>query len=247
MRNLRCIAIDDEPLALDIMQDYIRRVPFLDYLGRFENAVDALNFMKSNPTDLIFLDIQMEELTGIQFLKILEEKPQVILTTAYASYALEGYELDVTDYLLKPISFERFLMSSSKAYERFKLTVNEQARQEEAANIKDPVIDYVFVKTEYRLQKINFNDILYIEGQGDYLKIVTKKENIMTLQSFSKMEEILPAGHFPRIHRSFIISLNQITNIERNQLFIAGRAIPISATYREEFFNLLRTKGVIGD
>lgn len=245
MRKLKCIAVDDEPLALDILQDYIQKVPFLEYQGRFESAVEALNFMKLHQTELIFLDVQMEELTGIQFIRIMDARPQVILTTAYSSYALEGYELDVTDYLLKPISFDRFLQAANKAYDRFKMTWNEKTQNADELTIGHPRIDYFFVKTEYRLQKVNFTDIQYIEGQGDYLKIVTREEQIMTLQNFKKMEEILPKGHFFRIHRSYIISIGHITNIEKSQVYIGEKAIPIGSTYREEFFELLNTKGVI--
>ncbi|MBW6460182.1 MAG: LytTR family DNA-binding domain-containing protein [Bacteroidales bacterium] len=245
MTRLKCIAVDDEPLALDIIQDYIIRVPFLEFQGRFESAVDALNYMKAYPVELILLDIQMEELTGIQLLKILNTKPQVILTTAYASYALQGYELDVTDYLLKPISFERFLQAANKAYERFILLSEERKLQEKELVIQNPKIDYFFVKTEYRLQKVNFNDILYIEGQGDYLKIVTRDENIMTLQSFMRMEESLPASHFVRIHRSYIVALDKIDNIVKNQVFIADQALPVSNTYKDSFFSILQEKGII--
>jgi two-component system, LytTR family, response regulator len=245
MKKLKCIAVDDEPLALDIIQDYIGRIPFLEFKERFESAVDALNYIKAYPVDLLLLDIQMEDLTGIQFLKILDTKPLVILTTAYASYALQGYELDVTDYLLKPISFDRFLQAAHKAHERYMLMSEEKQQQEKPLEIRNPRIDYFFVKTEYRLQKVNFNDILYVEGQGDYLKIVTKDENIMTLQSFGMMEESLPAGHFVRIHRSYIIALDKIDNITKNQVFIAGQAFPVSDTYKENFFSVLERKGII--
>ena len=245
MNKLKCIVVDDEPLALDIIQDYIRRIPFLEFMERFESAVDAFNYMKAQPIDILFLDIQMEELTGIQLLKIMTAKPLVVLTTAYASYALQGYELDVTDYLLKPISFERFLMAAHKAHERYKLISKEKMQQEKALEIRNPKIDYFFVKTEYRLQKVNFTDILYIEGQGDYLKIVTSDENIMTLQSFGKIEESLPAGHFVRIHRSYIVALDKIENIAKNQVFIAGQAFPVSDTYKENFFLVLEQKGIL--
>lgn len=242
--TISCITVDDEPLALDIIQDYISRVPFLEFRGRFDNALDALNFLKENPVDLIYLDIQMEYLSGVQMLKFLPEKPQVIFTTAYSSYALQGYELDVTDYLLKPISFERFLLSANKAYERKRLLLPAESAKAEMI-ISNPRIDYFFIKTEYRLQKVNFKDILYIEGQGDYLKIILPKENIMTLQTFKKIEEILPEDNFTRIHRSYIVAIDKIDSVERNRVLIGEQALPISDTYKEAFFALLEKKGII--
>jgi len=242
--TISCITVDDEPLALDIIQDYISRVPFLEFRGRFDNALDALNFLKENPVDLIYLDIQMEYLSGVQMLKFLTEKPQVIFTTAYSSYALQGYELDVTDYLLKPISFERFLLSANKAYERKRLQLPPETVKTEMI-ISNPRIDYFFIKTEYRLQKVNFKDILYIEGQGDYLKIVMPKENIMTLQTFKKIEEILPKGHFIRIHRSYIVAIDKIDSVERNRVLIGEQALSISDTYKEDFFTVLEKKGIV--
>jgi len=244
MSRMKCIVVDDEPLALDIIQDYIEKVPFLEFSGRYDNPLYALNFLQTNQIDLLFLDIQMEELTGIQLIRTLKLKPQVILTTAYASFALEGYELDVTDYLLKPVSFERFLLAANKAYERFRLVHEVREAHESEMVISNPRNDYFFVKTEYRLQKINFADILFIEGQGDYLKIYTPKENIMTLQNFKKMEEILPSCNFIRIHRSYIIAFDKIENVARNQVTIAGHALPIGDTYKDEFYALLQKKGI---
>jgi DNA-binding LytR/AlgR family response regulator len=245
MTGLKCIIVDDEPLALDILQDYVEKVPFLEFMGRFENAIEALNYLNSNHTDLLFLDIQMEELTGIQLLKILTDKPQVILTTAYASYALEGYELDVTDYLLKPIPFERFLLAANKAWERKQHLLNVKDATDQGVVISNPHNDFFFVKTEYRLQKVNFTDILYIEGQGDYLKIVTGAENIMTLQSFKKMEEALPGGRFIRVHRSYIVALDKIENVEKSRVRVGSQLIPIGDSYRDDFYKLIDSKGII--
>ena len=244
MSRMKCIIVDDEPLALDIMQDYTGKVPFLDFKGRYESSLEALDYLQTNSIDLLFLDIQMEELSGIQLIKTLTFKPQVILTTAYASFALQGYELDVTDYLLKPISFERFLVGANKAYCRFQSFNAPRESQESEMVIANPMNDYFFVKTEYRLQKINFTDILFIEGQGDYLKIYTPKENIMTLQNFKRMEEILPQGKFMRIHRSYLIPLDKIESVVRNQVTIAGHTIPIGDTYKDEFNEILLKKGL---
>jgi DNA-binding LytR/AlgR family response regulator len=242
---LKCIAIDDEPLALDIVRDYIQRVPFLEFVKQFDNALDAINFLKSEAIDLIFLDIQMEDLTGIQMLKLLPVRPQVIFTTAYSSYALQGYELDVTDYLLKPISFERFLMAANKAFDRKQLQSAQHNAEPDEMLIHNPHNEFFFIKTEYRLQKVNYSDILFIEGQGDYLKIIMPKENIMTLQTFKRIEEILPANHFIRIHRSYIISIDKIDHIERNRVNIGGQLLPVSDTYRDAFFEVLGRKGII--
>lgn len=244
MSRLKCIAVDDEPLALILVQDYIEKVPFLEFIARFESPLKAMAFLQEKEVDLLFLDIQMEELSGLKLLTALKVKPQVILTTAYASFALEGYDLDVTDYLLKPISFERFLRASTKAFEKFSLIQGNKELLENEMVISNPRNDYFFVKTEYRLQKINFADILFIEGQGDYLKIYTPKENIMTLQNFRRMEEILPPFNFCRVHRSYVIALDKIENVVRQHLTIAGHTIPIGDTYKDEFFALLQKKGL---
>lgn len=243
--KLRCIAVDDEPLALDIIQDYIERVPFLQFDARFTSAIEAIDHLQRREEDLIFLDIQMEDLTGIQMLRIVPKLPQVIFTTAYESYAIKGYELDVTDYLLKPISFERFLMAANKAYERHSSKLNAHENISPEMLIHNPRIDYFFVRTEHRLQKINFRDILYIEGQGDYLRIVTAAERIMTLQNFKQMEEVLPIEQFVRIHRSYIIALDKIDSIERNRVKIGGQLLPLSDTYRDGFFSILRSRGIL--
>jgi DNA-binding LytR/AlgR family response regulator len=236
--KINCIAIDDEPLAMDIIRDYCSRVPFLNILRTFDSAVDSIDFIRNNNVDLLFLDIQMEELTGIQLLNILKQKPLVIFTTAYDTYALQGFELDVVDYLLKPISFERFLKAVDKVYEKLQLsglTKNET---------KDPPMlgnkeDYFFVKTEFRFEKIHFSEILFIEGMGDYLRIYTTTKKIMTLQNFRKMEEMLPRVNFCRVHKSFIVALDKIESIERNRIKITDRIIPISESYKKTFFDFL--------
>ena len=243
--KLRCIAVDDEPLALDVIQDYIQRVPFLEFEARFDSALDAMNYLKGSEVDLIYLDIQMEDLTGIQMIKLLPVRPQVIFTTAYSSYALQGYELDVTDYLLKPIAFDRFLMAANKAYERKKALDAGSSDKRDEMIIHNPHNTYFFIKTEYRLQKVNYSDVLYIEGQGDYLKIITPKENIMTLQTFKRIEEILPEQDFARIHRSYIVAIDKIDSIERNRVHIAGQVLPVSDSYKDAFFELLEKKGIV--
>lgn len=243
--KLNCIVVDDEPLALDIAQDYIEKVPFLHFEARFDNALDAMTYLKESRTDLIFLDIQMEALTGIQMLKLLPQRPQVILTTAYDAYALQGYELDVTDYLLKPFSFERFLQAANKAYERVQGRTPGKATGDDEMLIHNPRNDYFFIKTEYRLQKVNYTDILFIEGQGDYLKIHTLAERIMTLQNFKKIEQILPQEDFVRIHRSYIVALAKIDSVEKNRIRIGDQLLPVSDTYRDAFYAILERKGIV--
>lgn len=239
MKKITCIAVDDEPLALEKIRDYIGRVSFLELKACLDSGVDALNFLKDNHVDLIFLDIQMEDLTGIQMLEALQEKPKVILTTAYDSYAIKGYELDVTDYLLKPISFQRFMKSAERVYKQInqplpgvKTSVKETGSSE----------DYFFVKTEYRIQKINFADILFIEGMKDYLRIWTTKEKIMTLLTFNKILEVLPEKDFIRIHKSYIISLPKIESIERSRVRIGGEILPVGESYKQLFNSKIESK-----
>lgn len=245
MNKLRCIAVDDEPLALDIIEDYVAKVPFLELVLRTENAIEALQLVQTGEIDLVFLDIQMPDLTGIQFLKIAGGKANYILTTAYSQYALESYDLNVSDYLLKPIAFDRFY----KAVEK----VNNQVRISEAAEpapapiiagSANPIQDFIFVKTEHKIQKIQLEDILYIEGLKDYISIFTKSERVITLQNMKKMEETLPQMQFIRVHKSYIISLDKIESIERSRITIAGKIIPIGDTYREEFFKRIENKNL---
>ena len=244
--KITCIAVDDEPLALDIIKKYTEKIPFLSLTKTFDNAIDVIEFLKNNSVDLIFLDIEMEELTGIQLLKVLTIKPKIILTTAYDSYALKGYEFDVSDYLLKPFSFERFFKSVTKVYEQVLLEKGHEIKSEhnEIKSIH-PEEDYFFVKTEFRFQKVSYADILYIEGQGDYLAIVTVHGKIMTLQNFSKIENILPPSRFIRVHKSYIVQLNRIEKIEKSRIKIGDKSLPISDTYKKDFFKLLESKGLI--
>ncbi|HEX2935962.1 MAG TPA: LytTR family DNA-binding domain-containing protein [Bacteroidales bacterium] len=243
MNTINCIAIDDEPLALDIIKDYAKRVPFLNLMATFDNAVDCMSYLKSNPVDLMFLDIQMEELTGIQLLSALKEKPQVIFTTAYDQFALKGYELDVLDYLLKPISFERFLKAADKAYD--KLMAKPEAKAAVTEIIPQKTIDYCFVKSEFHLEKVNFAEVLYIEGMGDYLMIHTPTRKIMTLQSFKKVEETFPAENFCRVHKSYIVAIDKIESIERNRIKIGNILIPVSDSYKKDFFAMIEKRGML--
>lgn len=238
--ELKCIAIDDEPLALEIIASYIERVPFLKLLRTFDNAVDSIDFIRDNKVDLLFLDIQMESLSGIQLLKALDEKPEVIFTTAFDRYAVEGFELDAADYLLKPISFERFVKSVDRVYNQMMLERTKPSLPAGSASGK-----FIFVKTENRLQKVAFSEILFIEGQGDYLKIVTTTARIMTLQNFRKFEEALPPDNFIRVHKSYMVALNKIESISKNRIKIGSTLIPISDSYRDTFFDVIERKGML--
>jgi DNA-binding LytR/AlgR family response regulator len=242
--ELKCIAIDDEPLALEIITAYIEKVPFLKLLRTFDNAIESIDYVRKNKVDLMFLDIEMESLSGIQLIHALKERPEVIFTTAYDSYAVEGFELDAADYLLKPISFERFIKSVDKVYNKLvtsKAKPENHARAVKAAGQGN----FIFVKTENRLQKVAFSEILYIEGQGDYLKIVTTSARIMTLQNFKKFEETLPAENFIRVHKSYLVALNKIESISRNRIKIGNALIPVSDSYKNAFFEAISRKGLL--
>jgi two-component system, LytTR family, response regulator len=244
---IRCLIVDDEPLALHILEDYISKIPFLHLVKSTTNPIEALTIVQDKCADLVFLDVQMPELTGIQFLKIANGKAKVILTTAYPQYALEGYELDVIDYLLKPIAFDRFFKAVQKAQAVLQPAAAEAAKPATAEPEKpqqDFLSDFIFVKTEHKIQKVYLNDILFIEGLKDYISIFTKAERIITLQNMKKMEDALPPRHFIRVHKSYIVSINKIDSIERSRIFIGDKVIPVGDTYRDEFFKIVDGKNV---
>jgi DNA-binding LytR/AlgR family response regulator len=242
--TITCITVDDEPLALEILEDYIQKVPFLRLVKSFDNAIRAMDFLRHERIDLLFLDIQMEELTGIQMLNILKPKPEVIFTTAYDQFAVQGYELDVTDYLLKPISFERFVKSVDRVHEKLCRLANLKSPPKEVS-IYNPRIDYFFIKSGFKLHKIAFSEILYVEGQGDYLKIVTPRARVMTLQTFKGIEEILPPGSFIRIHKSYIIAIDKMESIEGNLVKIADKLIPVGESYKKGLQAILDERKIV--
>jgi DNA-binding LytR/AlgR family response regulator len=229
---IKCIAVDDEPLALEIITDFARKVPFLSLVQTFENAAEAMRFLQDEKVDLVFLDIKMPDINGIQFLKSLKHPPLVIFTTAYGEYALDGFDLDVVDYLLKPIPFDRFLRAATKAQEY--ITVSQQKNGDNGH-----VNDYIFIKTEYKIIKINLEDILFIEALKDYTKIYTPYQPVLTLRSLKSFESRLPADKFIRVHRSYLVSLNKINSVEKNTVMIANQSIPISDGYRERFYEVI--------
>lgn len=236
--KISCIAIDDEPLALQKMHDYILRVGYLDLLAEFDNALEAIEYLKNNQVDLIFLDIQMEELTGIQMIEAMKEKPKVIFTTAYDEYAIKGYELDICDYLLKPISFSRFLQACEKVHSIMD-TDNEVEYQPTIASpdIKTP--EFFFVKDGSVSHKIKIDDILYVEGMKDYLRIHTADKKVMTLLSFKKLEQSLCYPKFVRIHKSYLVAVDKISSIERNRVTINNEILPVGESYRRQFFDVI--------
>nr|WP_294793592.1 LytTR family DNA-binding domain-containing protein [uncultured Mucilaginibacter sp.] len=243
---IRCLVVDDEPLALNILEDYISKIPFLELVKATTNPIEALTMVQDGNIDLVFLDVQMPELTGIQFLKIANGKTKVILTTAYPQYALEGYELDVVDYLLKPIAFDRFYKAAQKAQGIIRPAVGQSAEpaQHVQQQQQDFMSDFIFVKSEHKIQKVYLHQILFIEGLKDYISIFTTNERIITLQNMKKMEDTLPEKHFVRVHKSYIVALNKIDSIERSRIRIGDKIIPVGDTYRDDFFKIVDGKNV---
>jgi two-component system LytT family response regulator len=226
---IRCIAIDDEPLALKQIAAYIEKTPFLSLVYQFESAIQALPFIQENEVDLMFVDINMPDLSGMDFIKSLSNPPKVIFTTAYSEYALEGFRVDAVDYLLKPISYVDFLKAAEKARTRIKPVVTENTTVE--SNDK-----FLFIKSEYKVLRINLSDIKYIESMREYLRIyIDNQPPVMTLMSMIRMEEFLPEKQFMRVHRSFIVNLDKITTIERNRIVFDKVYIPVSDQYKAKF------------
>ena len=252
MHRLTCVLLDDEPLALDLLADYCAQVPFLELKGRFHDALAGLAFLQDNPVDVVLLDISMPRLTGLQLVQLLPAPaPRIIFTTAFDQYAVQSYTLNAADYLLKPIAFDRFLQAVNKvrpvagaAAAMGSNTVSTlPAAVEAAAAPAAPVApaDAMFVKNEHRLQRVAFDDILYVEGMKEYLMLHTTVGNILTLQSFRRVEEVLPPERFVRIHKSFLVALSRIEHVERGKVQVAGRLLPVGDTYRDAFAELIRT------
>lgn len=228
------IAIDDEPLALKLVSGYIEKTPGLSLAGRFDNPLDAIDFISGEDVDLIFVDIHMPDLNGLEFTRSLAKGPKVVFTTAYDKYALEGFKLDVVDYLLKPFSYEEFLKAVQKSQRLIKLE-KEVPNQVEANN------EFLFLKSDYKIKRINFNDILYIEGLKDYVKIfVTGSEKpVLSLTTMKLLESKLPDSKFMRVHRSFIVNLERIDTIDRTRIVFGKTYIPVSEQYKEKFKGFL--------
>lgn len=240
MSKLECIAVDDEPLALGLVCAFIEKTPFLNLAGKFSSAVEALQVIHTQPIDLIFLDIQMPDLTGIELARVIEKGgnrgPRIIFTTAFNQYALDGFRVDAIDYLLKPFNYEEFLRAASKAQ-----AYAELLQKASSAGSTEPKDEYLFLKVEYQLVRIAYDDILYTEGLKDYVKVHLKSDPkpILSLTSLKALEEKLPASKFMRIHRSFIVNLDKISAITRNTIQIGSITIPVSDQYKDSFSQFL--------
>jgi len=235
--KINCVVVDDEPLALALLGDYIAKMPGLTLVESTSEPLRALELAKSDKTDLVFLDMQMPEINGLQFMKILQKRCMVIITTAYSEYALDGFEHHVVDYLLKPITIERFMIAVEKAQERFNSLQKNIEVNQSVSSLSQP--QHIFVKTDYRIVKINLDDIYYLEGARDYVIIHTTTGQVLTLQSMKSLGEMLPVGRFVRVHKSYIVALNKISFIERSRISVNQQLIPISDTYKEQFFKYL--------
>jgi two-component system, LytTR family, response regulator len=221
MSKLKCIVVEDEPLARQVLEGYISRVPFLELQGSFEDAIEAMDYLRANTVDLMFLDIHLPEIKGVTFLRTLTNPPAVIFTTAYHEYALEGYELNVVDYLLKPFEFERFLTAVNK--------IKKHSLAESSTEDKD----YIFVSVQMKKVKIYFSEILYIESQKEYIKIVTEDNSYLTKMGTHEVESLLPESLFKRIHRSFIVAIKKVRSFNAEMVEINGNSIPVGRGYRD--------------
>lgn len=236
--NLNCIIVDDEPLALDLLETYVRRTPFLRLTARCDNAVEALAALDKEPVDLAFLDIQMPELNGLELSRLITHRTKIVFTTAFEQYALEGFRVDAVDYLLKPFNYAEFLRAATKAQHLVELERNQ------SADACHP--DSIFVKSDYKLVQIELRHILYIEGLKDYVRIQTDtpQGGILTLMNMKNIEERLPADTFLRIHRSYIVNINQIKTIERNRIVFGKVYIPVSDSYKDRFAEMLEKRSI---
>lgn len=229
----RCVIIDDEPLAIQLLNSYVEKIDDLELAGSFTNPLEALGFLQKETVDIVFLDVQMPELSGIQVAKIIGYNTSIIFTTAYPNYAVEGFELNATDYLMKPITLERFLQAVNRLESK-----SDNASVDALSNSKSK--DYIFVKTEYRHQKIKLSEILYFKGFGDYVSIHLDKERILTLENMKSFEQSLPNDLFMRVHKSYIVSLEHIDYIEKNRIVIRDESIAIGGKYQDAFWQKIK-------
>jgi len=239
---VKTLIIDDEPLALDVLEAYIAKIPELELVGRCANAVEANDMLRKQPVDLIFLDIQMPQITGIEFIKALQDPPMFIFTTAYSNYALEGYELNAVDYLLKPISFERFMKAINKVLSQYELRHREAIPADQGQPPADGE-DFFFVKADKKLVRIKYDEILYIEGLKDYVIIRLEQGRVVTLQTMKSLEDKLPADKFMRIHRSYIVSIDKIHAVDGTSVDVFEKGVvkqlPIGKNYRDEILEMV--------
>ncbi|MBP5422425.1 MAG: response regulator transcription factor [Paludibacteraceae bacterium] len=242
--TLSCIIIDDEPLALGLMETYVKKTPFLDLVGKFENAIDAISTLENDPPQLLFLDIQMPELNGLELSKIIKDKTKIVFTTAFQQYALDGFKVNALDYLLKPISYADFLQAANKALQWYEMAGNQGEKEVEK---KEEQKRSIFVKSDYKLIQIDLDKITHIEGLKDYVKIFVEGETypILSLMSMKSLEEMLPKDRFIRVHRSYIVQPKKIKTIERNRIVFGKEYIPISDSYKEAFQDFLNKYSIL--
>ena len=240
---MKCVVIDDEPIAIEILKDYIKQIPFLTLEKSFRDPVNAMEYLYNKNIDLIFLDINMPGLTGLQFLKSLISPPLVIFTTAHSKYAVESYEYDAIDYLLKPIKFERFLAAVNKVLSRLRSKKNEKFSAQNQLNGKiNNYGNFILIKSGQQIHRININDILYIRGAGNYMIFVCEKEEIMTLMTMNEVLNLLLSDHFIRVHKSFIINFDRVDIIEKHEVKIKDKIIPIGEIHKDNFFKTINRK-----
>ena len=240
--TIKCAIIDDEPLAVELLASYVSKIPFLELSGKYTNATDALHGIGQNPVDLLFLDIQMPELNGLELSRMVPESTRIVFTTAFNQYAIEGFRVNALDYLLKPISYADFLEASTKAMQWFQLV--HQSEQAAPAAPADEEPRSIFVKSEYKLLQIDLDDIRYIEGLKDYVKIYTEQSPhpILSLMNMKAIEQMLPTSRFIRVHRSFIVQKSKIREIERNRIIFGDVYIPIGDSYKQAFMDFINAK-----
>ena len=236
--NIRCLIIDDEPLAQRVVERYAENIPFLEIVAKSNSAIEAIDVLHNEMVDLLFLDINMPRLSGMDFLKTLKTPPLVIITTAYAEFAIQGYELDVVDYLMKPFAFDRFYKAIQKAEELLK---SREVPHFEVKEAEKPDDSFIFIKSSKKTYKVTLDDILYIEALGDYVKIFTTEKMIVSYQSLKNIETLLPSKLFPRVHKSFIIALSRVDLIEGNHVKIKDRMIPIGTNFKTDFERLIKS------
>lgn len=247
---LKCAIIDDEPLAISLLESYVNKTPFLELAGKYNSAVNALPALSKEPVDLLFLDIQMPELNGMEFSRILKTDTRIIFTTAFSQYALDSYKVNALDYLLKPISYADFLKSANKALQWYELLREGSSRggsRTAPSQAASPSVESIFIKTEYKLVQVELRKILYIEGLKDYVKIFVEGEAhpILSLMSMKSLEDMLPANRFIRVHRSFIVQPEKIKVIERNRIVFGKEYIPISDNYKQKFMEFLAQRALL--
>ena len=241
--KIKTIIIDDEPLAIDVIKNYCDSIDDIEVVKCFTNPVEAMGFVSSNPVDLIFLDIEMPLLTGIEFIDTLKTKPLFVFTTAYPQFAVEGFELEANDYLIKPISYKRFLKTVHKIIHSFGQNTNVLPRMFAADSLENSAHAdrFLFVKSDYESLKIFIDDIVYIEGLKDYLKInLSNGKSVLTLSNFKNLLERLPQNNFLRVHNSYVVNLGYINSIQRNRILIGQQRLPISETYKKQFFDRIK-------